>query len=259
MVKSKSSNSTNIDANYMGSVFTNLPALSQEKKSLNKTSPSKQPKMKTNEDSKADKKQPDLVRRNVHRSQIATTQRTKLMFFSEKIGESHPTEENSTVMVQNDHTDSFHNRTTNTTSSKPQNPFKKKTLTSISDVHAANEILPESYGGHIFSKRESSKKPNLSSSSLSKHNFNADNKIVLPFVTNEHARRPFFYYKGQREDGLVDQIINGWSQHADSTERTPRQRAIKSLSIASTFKTKSWLSQVQIALMISFNQTRRSA
>ncbi|KAL8581202.1 hypothetical protein ACOMHN_038303 [Nucella lapillus] len=108
-------------------------------------------------------------------------------------------------------------------------------------------------------KRKKKKKRVTSALLLSKATAN-EGAIPLPIISTERDRRPFFYYNGQREDAFVLPMIKNWSKHAatEAGGATPRERAIKSLSVANTFKDKPWLSQVRIALNITTNPTKRT-
>ena len=86
----------------------------------------------------------------------------------------------------------------------------------------------------------------------------SEGAIPLPLISTEQDRRPFFYYNGKRGDAVIDPTISTWSRHSRSAGTTPRERAIKSLSVANTFKEKPWLGQVRIALRIAANPTKRN-
>jgi hypothetical protein len=99
----------------------------------------------------------------------------------------------------------------------------------------------------------------VSSSVLLSKAKSSEGAIPLPLVSQEQDRRPFFYYNGMREDDLVEPAVACWSKHvSDNAGTTPRERAIRSLTVANTFKDKTWLAQVQIALRLATNPTKRA-
>ena len=107
-------------------------------------------------------------------------------------------------------------------------------------------------------KKGKKKKGRVSSALLLSKAKSSEGSIPLPLISNEQDRRPFFYYNGQRDDDFLDPTISTWSRHRHSAGTTPRERAIKSLTVANTFKDKPWLGQVRIALRIAANPTKRN-
>ena len=87
----------------------------------------------------------------------------------------------------------------------------------------------------------------------------SEGSIPLPLISQEQDRRPFFYYNGQREDDLIEPTIENWSKYVPKdVGETPRERAIKFMTVANTFKDKPWLGQVRIALKLAANPTKRN-
>ncbi|XP_076434899.1 uncharacterized protein LOC143274838 [Babylonia areolata] len=107
-------------------------------------------------------------------------------------------------------------------------------------------------------KKRGGKKGRVSSALLLSKAKSSEGSVPLPLISHEQDRRPFFYYNGKREDAFIDPTISTWSRHSCSAGTTPRERAIKSLSVANTFKDKPWLGQVRIALQIAANPTKRN-
>ncbi|XP_076452576.1 uncharacterized protein LOC143288160 [Babylonia areolata] len=109
------------------------------------------------------------------------------------------------------------------------------------------------------SQRKPKKKKRVTSALLLSKATANEGSIPLPLLSDETDRRPFFYYNGQREEAFVLPTISTWSEHVkEEAGATPRERAIKSMSVANTFKEKPWLSQVRIALKITTNPTKRN-
>ncbi|KAK6968208.1 protein ankub1, partial [Biomphalaria glabrata] len=84
------------------------------------------------------------------------------------------------------------------------------------------------------------KKERLSDAMLLSKAKSSEGGLPLPLVSNEQARRPFFYHHGQREDELVESTLGLVSKYRGDTSR---ERAIKSLTLAKTFTGKPWLGQ----------------
>ncbi|CAL1543021.1 unnamed protein product [Lymnaea stagnalis] len=95
----------------------------------------------------------------------------------------------------------------------------------------------------------------MSSAVLLSKSRSSEGSIPLPLISGEQARRPFFYHRGQREDGLVESTLELVSKYRGDTSR---ERAIKSLTLANTFSRKPWLDQVRMALSLTSKSLRRS-
>ena len=78
--------------------------------------------------------------------------------------------------------------------------------------------------------------------------------IPLPVLSSEHDTRPFFYHNGVREDDIVIPMMNMVSNYHGNDSR---DRAIKSLAIANTFKEKPWLMQVRMAMSLTSSTLKR--
>ena len=77
---------------------------------------------------------------------------------------------------------------------------------------------------------------------------------ALPQGTAEYNLRPFFYYNGSRASETVSPTLDAIEQYYDITAK---ERAKKSLDIATTFKDKSWLMRVQMAMSLSPSSFKR--
>lgn len=81
-----------------------------------------------------------------------------------------------------------------------------------------------------------------------------EGSVRLPVLSSEHDNRPFFYHNGVREDDLVIPMMNLVSNYHGNDSR---DRAIKSLAIANTFKEKPWLMQVRMAMSLTSSSLKR--
>lgn len=81
-----------------------------------------------------------------------------------------------------------------------------------------------------------------------------DGSIPLPVLSSEHDTRPFFYHNGVREDDIVIPMMNLVANYHGNDSR---DRAIKSLAIANTFKEKPWLMQVRMAMSLTSSTLKR--
>ncbi|KAK3597209.1 hypothetical protein CHS0354_003714 [Potamilus streckersoni] len=105
------------------------------------------------------------------------------------------------------------------------------------------------------SKRSSrSKRHHLPSEMLMSNAKKAVGGVPLPIVSNEGSPRPFYYFQGKREDQIVQPLLNAISSHQGSD---PRERAIKTLAIANTFKDKPWLVRVRMAMGLTASTMKR--
>ena len=82
----------------------------------------------------------------------------------------------------------------------------------------------------------------------------AEGSIPLPVLSSEHDTRPFFYHNGVREDDIVIPMMNLVANYHGNDSR---DRAIKSLAIANTFKEKPWLMQVRMAMSLTSSTLKR--
>ncbi|XP_033748019.1 protein ANKUB1-like [Pecten maximus] len=106
------------------------------------------------------------------------------------------------------------------------------------------------------SDKKSKKKNRITSSVLlSKAKAASEGAVPLPLISTENISRPFFYHRGLREDDVVQPILDLVSKYQGSTSR---DRAIKSMTIANTFKEKAWLSQIRMAMALTTHTIRRS-
>lgn len=101
-----------------------------------------------------------------------------------------------------------------------------------------------------------SKKKKLSSAMLLQQGrkSQAEGSVPLPAISSEHDLRPFFYHNGVREDDIVIPMMNLVSQYQGTDAR---DRAMKSLAIANTFKEKPWLMQVRMAMTLTSSTLKR--
>ena len=118
--------------------------------------------------------------------------------------------------------------------------------------------VPADDGGAAATNKKKKRRGRVTSALLLSKAKSSEGAIPLPLISTEQDRRPFFYYNGKRGEAVIDPTISTWSKHSHSAGSTPRERAIRSLSVANTFKEKPWLGQVRIALRIASNPTKRS-
>lgn len=83
---------------------------------------------------------------------------------------------------------------------------------------------------------------------------NTEGAVPLPAISMEHDLRPFFYHNGVREDDIVIPMMNLVAQYQGTDAR---DRAVKSLAIANTFKEKPWLMQVRMAMSLTSSTLKR--
>lgn len=106
------------------------------------------------------------------------------------------------------------------------------------------------------SDRKSKKKNRITSEVLlSKAKAASEGAVPLPLISTENISRPFFYHRGLREEDVVQPILDLVSKYQGTTSR---DRAIKSMTIANTFKEKAWLSQIRMAMALTTHTIRRS-
>lgn len=123
-------------------------------------------------------------------------------------------------------------------------------------------LSPKSVGGKSqalsekSSEKKGKKRKRMSSAILlSKAKAASEGAIPLPLVSTENISRPFFYHNGQREEDVVQPIIDLVSKYQGVSSR---DRAIKSLTIANTFKEKAWLNQIRMAMTLTENSIKRT-
>lgn len=78
--------------------------------------------------------------------------------------------------------------------------------------------------------------------------------VPLPVVSSEHDLRPFFYHNGTREEDILLPVMRAVANYQGTDAR---DRAVKSLAIASTFKEKPWLMQVRMAMSLTASTLKR--
>ena len=83
---------------------------------------------------------------------------------------------------------------------------------------------------------------------------NAEGAVPLPVISTEPDNRPFFYHNGVRESDIVIPVMNLVQQYQGTDAR---DRAVKSLAIANTFKDKPWLMQVRMAMSLTSSTLKR--
>ncbi|KAK3083599.1 hypothetical protein FSP39_000040 [Pinctada imbricata] len=105
------------------------------------------------------------------------------------------------------------------------------------------------------SSRKSRKRKRITSAILLSQAKAADGAVPLPLISQENQSRPFFYHNGKREEDVVIPIMDLVTKHQGTSSR---DRAIKSLTIANSFKEKPWLTQVRMALSLTSQSIKRS-
>lgn len=104
------------------------------------------------------------------------------------------------------------------------------------------------------SDRKSGRSSRMSSVMLLTKAKSSEGTIPLPIISNELGVRPFFYHNGMREEDILQPAMDLLSAYQGLT---PRDRAIRSLSIANTFKGKTWLRQVSMAMNLTSKSMHR--
>lgn len=104
-------------------------------------------------------------------------------------------------------------------------------------------------------ERKSRKRKRLTSAALISQAKASEGAVPLPLISQENMSRPFFYWNGLREDDYVTPFLEQVTKHRGASSR---DRAIKSLTIANSFKEKPWLAQVRMATTLSTHSLRRS-
>ncbi|KAL4223430.1 Ankyrin repeat and ubiquitin domain containing 1 [Mactra antiquata] len=101
----------------------------------------------------------------------------------------------------------------------------------------------------------SKKKKKMTSAMLVQQgNKKGEGSVPLPVISSENDLRPFFYHNGVREDDIVIPMMNLVTQYQGTDAR---DRAVKSLAIANTFKEKPWLMQVRMAMSLTSSTLKR--
>lgn len=104
------------------------------------------------------------------------------------------------------------------------------------------------------SDKKNRKRRRITSAALISQAKAAEGAVPLPMISQENQTRPFFYHNGRREEDVVNPIMDLVTKHQGSTSR---DRAIKSLTIANSFKEKPWLTQVRMALSLTSQSIKR--
>lgn len=130
--------------------------------------------------------------------------------------------------------------------------------TGIADDVSLPSLFPPSDVLESQKRSRKKRRARVTSALLLSKAKSTEGSIPLPLVSQEQDRRPFFYYNGRRESSFIEPTISLWSKHARSAGDTPRDRAIKSLTIAESLKDKRWLSKVRIALNMTSNPLKRN-
>ncbi|XP_052075668.1 uncharacterized protein LOC127713091 [Mytilus californianus] len=130
---------------------------------------------------------------------------------------------------------------------------KTKTSTMISEVPRSPTHTEKSSA--TTQERKSRKRKRLTSALLISQAKASDGAVPLPLISTENMSRPFFYWNGLREEDYVLPLLDQVSKHKGATSR---DRAIKSLTIANSFKEKPWLAQVRMATSLTCHSLRRS-
>ena len=104
------------------------------------------------------------------------------------------------------------------------------------------------------SSRKSRKRKRITSAVLLSQAKAAEGAVPLPLISQENQTRPFFYHNGKREEDLVIPMMDLVCKHQGNSSR---DRAIKSLTIANSFKEKPWLTQVRMALSLTSQSIKR--
>ncbi|XP_055957988.1 uncharacterized protein LOC126824151 [Patella vulgata] len=121
-------------------------------------------------------------------------------------------------------------------------------MSSITEEAQSSDDLPN------ISKARKKRRGKIPSSVLLSKAQASDSTIPLPLINNESNSRPFFYLNGLREDDVIEPTVDLLTKYKGGS---PRERAIRSLVVASNFKEKPWLTQVRMALSLSTTSMKR--
>ncbi|XP_061198377.1 uncharacterized protein LOC133206413 [Saccostrea echinata] len=102
--------------------------------------------------------------------------------------------------------------------------------------------------------KKNRKRKRITSAALISQAKAAEGAVPLPMISQENQSRPFFYHNGLREEDVVNPMMDLVTKHQGCTAR---DRAIKSLTIANSFKEKPWLTQVRMALSLTSQSIKR--
>ncbi|XP_048751930.1 uncharacterized protein LOC125663665 [Ostrea edulis] len=126
----------------------------------------------------------------------------------------------------------------------------EKTKTSLDEPPSS----PTETNKTFKSDRKNRKRKRITSAALITQAKAAEGAVPLPMISHENQTRPFFYHNGMREEDVVNPMMDLVTRHQGSTAR---DRAIKSLTIANSFKEKPWLTQVRMALSLTSQSIKR--
>lgn len=129
---------------------------------------------------------------------------------------------------------------------------KRERLTSVSSSKSEKTSVERSN----TSMSNVSKKKKITSAMLVQqgNKASAEGAVPLPVISSERDLRPFFYHNGVREGDIVIPMMNLMKQYQGFDAR---ERAVKSLAIANTFKEKPWLMQVRMAMSLTSSTLKR--
>jgi hypothetical protein len=142
-----------------------------------------------------------------------------------------------------------------------------KTITSLSslklDKHKTSTVSHEGLRSPTHTEKSSAttierkarKRKRLTSALLISQAKATDGAVPLPLISTENMSRPFFYWNGLREEDYVMPFLDQVTKHKGANSR---ERAIKSLTIANSFKEKPWLAQVRMAMSLTSQSLRRT-
>lgn len=131
------------------------------------------------------------------------------------------------------------------------------------DKHKTSTVLHEGLRSPTHTEKSSAttierkarKRKRLTSALLISQTKATDGAVPLPLISTENMSRPFFYWNGLREEDYVMPFLDQVTKHKGANSR---ERAIKSLTIANSFKEKPWLAQVRMAMSLTSQSLRRT-
>ncbi|XP_045172127.2 uncharacterized protein LOC123534112 [Mercenaria mercenaria] len=135
---------------------------------------------------------------------------------------------------------------------EPKEPIKERDRGSLTSAKSDKTMERAGTSMSLANK----KKKKLSAAMLLQQGrkSKAEGAVPLPAISTEHDLRPFFYHNGVREDDIVIPMMNLVTQYQGTDAR---DRAVKSLAIANTFKEKPWLMQVRMAMSLTSSTLKR--
>lgn len=150
----------------------------------------------------------------------------------------------------------FRNRSNSGLDQQKEKDLKEKDTNRTDDAKSVMSVKSDKSNYTSVSKMSKKRKKITSAMLVQQQQSNkaTEGAVPLPVLSSEHDTRPFFYHNGVREDDIVIPMMNLLATYHGNDSR---DRAIKSLAIANTFKEKPWLMQVRMAMSLTSSSLKR--